>query len=120
MDKKKSADMRQWGTRFDYKGYGGCACHCYIKVSGTVVLCTEAPDNEGTSITNMAVGIAQLVCTAYGIPLDQLTWIEHYLPEEFSDGNESFDLVNFEILGGFRNPEWSRLEADAALKMLEA
>jgi Family of unknown function (DUF6011) len=121
MDKENLVDMRQWGTRFNYKGFGGCSCHCYIKVKGNVVLCTEAPDNEGTSITNMAEGIAQLVCQSTGIMLGQLIWIEHYTHEEMSTIGETFDRVEFDLVDArFYNPRWSYLDAAAALKMLEA
>lgn len=101
-------DMRRWGQRFDYKGYSGCACHCYIIVNGNAVLCTESPNNEGTSITNLAEQVAFEVARAYQIKLDQLVWIEHYTHgEKYSTLPETFDRVEFDIIGGkFHNPRW--------------
>ena len=103
-NQKKRVDMSEWGDRFDYLGYQEHTAHCHIKVNGNAVICTESPDNFGTSITNMAEGIATQVCLRHGIPFDQLIWIEHYvnLSDTFGDENngETFDLVTFDILEG--------------------
>jgi hypothetical protein len=128
-------DMTQFGTRFDYKGYYGCACHCYINVIGNTVLCSEDPDNEGTSITNMAEGIAEQICKAYHIPMNKLIWIEHYPRDESQRRaglDEDFSLVEFEISRDanpimelqnsglhFVHPKWTYLDRDTALRMIE-
>lgn len=125
MPKEKKIDMREWGTRFNYKGFGGCDCHCYIKVNHHVVICTEAPDNEGTSITNLAEAVAQAVSVAYNIPFNRLIWIEHYPHNSFSSISETFDRVEFDISRESRNglylnsPKWTPLDRDQAFKMLE-
>jgi hypothetical protein len=124
--KDKQIDVHQWGGRFDYPGYFDCASHCYIKVVGNVVLCTESPANEGTSITSRAEVIATLVCRERGIPLDQVTWIEHYVVRPVETSGETFDLVKFETKPGphgaefshFAHPAWSHIEKGAALTML--
>ena len=110
----KHIDMRKWGERFDYKGFNGCDCHCYIKRNGNVILCTESPENEGTSITNMAEWIATLVCKEYGIRFEDLLWIEHYvnLSATFADevDGETFDFVTFQVEGDhLAHPQWKHL-----------
>lgn len=115
--------MSDWGERYDYKGYHGCDCHCYIKVIGNSVLCTEADDNIGTSITNLAETVATLVCRDYHIPLESLTWIEHYTHDGLPNIGETFDLVDFDIVDRpspagrmtgkrFVNPRWEPADRD--------
>ena len=87
--------------RFDYEGYHKCKSHCLIEIHKhekcTVVIATEADDNEGTSVTNMAEHIATEVCKAHEIPMLQLVWIEHYSHESFRsrDRDETWDLATF-------------------------
>lgn len=92
-----------------------------------VVLCTELPDNEGTSITNAAERIAAEVLANHpdvfdpfgrvslgGLSYDKpFVWIEHYLdgargtPEDPA----TFDLVEFshyEPRGILRTGEWRK------------
>jgi hypothetical protein len=119
----KWVDMSRWGTRFNYSGYYGHPAHCYIKVCGNVVLCTEAPDNEGTSITNMAEHVAEEVAKAYQIRYDKLVWIEHYLHEGLPDIGETFDLVKFDLTNSFysdkfAHPTWQHLEREAVERMI--
>lgn len=111
----------KWGDRYAYYGFGGCDCHCYLKVRGNVVLCTEPDDNEGTSVTNMAEALATWVCKDYSIKMEDLTWIECYPQDSqsFSHRDEdSFDLVSFTIVDRpspygrmtgkrFVNPKWT-------------
>ena len=47
--------------RLDYRGYYGCESHCTLEIYGNLVIATEADDNEGTSITNMAEHLATRV-----------------------------------------------------------
>jgi hypothetical protein len=59
-----------------------------------VVICSELPSNEGSSITYSAHHIAAEVIRYHklGVPL---VWIEHY-PKEATDGHsETFELVVF-------------------------
>ena len=117
--------MNKWGERHDYRGYGGCDCHCYIKVVGNAVLCTEADDNTGTSVTNFVEILMQEVCQKYGIPMENLVWIEHYeaSPESFSHKDDTFDLVTFNITDHpspwgrvtgkrFVNPKWKQADRE--------
>jgi hypothetical protein len=99
---------------------------------GNVVVATEAPDNEGTSITNMAESVATQVARTYGIPLDKLIWIEHYVhegPDPKPGGiPETFALVTFDTLamnrGGnvgeaLAHPKWKYLRRDEAVELLQ-
>jgi hypothetical protein len=113
----KGDGMGNWGDRFDYKGYFGHSAHCYVMRNGNAVLCTEAPDNEGTSITNMAEAVADQCATMFGIPHDQLVWIEHYSKENRSSLEESFSLVKFELRGShyskrFAHPIWTHVDRE--------
>lgn len=86
---------------FRYKGYGGCDSHCLIDIhryrSNVVVVCSESPDNEGTSVTNMAEHIATHVCRHYGIDIEKLVWIEHYPEREGIRRKETWDICWFTI-----------------------
>ena len=108
---------------FHYKGFHGCDAKCGLEVirhkdkDFDVVVATELHDNPGTSITNMAEGIATLVCKEFDIPPSRLLWIEHY-PERPSGTPrkpfpESFDRVWFTWTGEqFRSPRWRPLSTE--------
>jgi hypothetical protein len=101
-------DILECGTKFSYKGFGGCDSHCYIKIFGNRVLCTEAPDNHGTSVTNIAEGIATEVCRTFDIPMRDLIWFEHYFEDKECNLPERYSIVEFKISNNeFRNPQWS-------------
>lgn len=97
-----------------------------------VVVCTEPPDNPGTSITNAAERIAAEVISAHRLPTP-LVWIEHY--EEGARGTPedpaTFDLVTFdsyevEDLGAYLGekrqkigePSWTALDRAAVEALL--
>lgn len=115
--------MSSWGERFDYKGFHGCYSHCYIDVKENRVLCTEADDNQGTSITNMAEGIATEVCRKFDIPMKKVIWIEHYnhsVGNSIGDIGSTFDLVTFDIVDDhFEHPKWKHLGEKLALEIFE-
>ena len=59
-----------------------------------VVICSELPNNEGSSVTYSAHQIAAEVIRYYKLALPPV-WIEHY-PKEATDGaSETFELVVF-------------------------
>jgi hypothetical protein len=76
---------------------GRCRVRLYlpeVEQDAPVVICSELPNNEGSSVTYSANQIAaeviryQKLCSA---PV----WIEHY-PKEATDGHsETFELVVF-------------------------
>lgn len=108
--------------RFDYTGYHGCQSHCDIEVfrgpGKVMVLCTEAEDNKGTSVTNMAEHIATDVCRRNNIAHTELVWIEHYPgPRTFGSG---YDLVIFKRKGDrLVYPDWRPLTVAAYLRLRE-
>jgi len=59
-----------------------------------VVICSESPSNEGTSVTYSAHQIAAEVIRYHKLGATPV-WIEHY-PKEATDGHsETFELVVF-------------------------
>jgi hypothetical protein len=57
-----------------------------------VVVCSQLPENENTSVTNMAEYLAAEVIAEHSLPTP-LTWIEHY-PEHEGEIGE-YSLVRF-------------------------
>lgn len=104
--------------RYPYRGFHGCASWCGLEIirlrdGRTVVIATEVEDNPGTSVTNMAEGLASRVCAEFTINPRSLVWIEHYgYPSAFPAGNpRTFDLVTFaRPMAGdgapFGDPKW--------------
>src|SRR3712207_3486969 len=76
---------------------GRCRIRIYFpeeEQDAPVVICSELPNNEGSSVTYSAHQIAAEIIRYHrlGVPL---VWIEHY-PKEASDENsETFVLVVF-------------------------
>jgi hypothetical protein len=59
-----------------------------------VVICSELPNNGGTSVTYAAEQLAAEVIRSHKLPTP-LVWVEHW-PEEGTDGGEeTFELVVF-------------------------
>ncbi|MBE9224063.1 hypothetical protein IQ264_01055 [Phormidium sp. LEGE 05292] len=87
----------------DYPGYYNCESHCRVRIyflpEQTIVIVSESETNEGTSVTNMAEGIATLVAYQYELDVKKTIWIEHY-PEQNNGRSslfvESFSLVEFD------------------------
>jgi hypothetical protein len=76
---------------------GKCRIRVYIpeeERDGPVVLCSELPNNEGSSVTYSAHQIAAEVIRYHKLSVPPV-WIEHY-PKEATDGHsETFELVVF-------------------------
>lgn len=47
----------------------------------TVVIVSELPDNEGSSITNDAERLVDLVSKEFSLDLFKTVWLEHYPPD---------------------------------------
>ena len=127
--------------QFDYEGYHKCKSHCLIDIHKhdkyTVVIATEAGDNEGTSVTNMAEHIATNVCKKHHIQMETLIWVEHYPPRKDSvfhpEPHGSWDLVSFKIekapIHGywdypkgvcvFTSPKWQPLSPEQKDRLVE-
>src|ERR671912_30414 len=80
-----------------YRGYwsDGGKCHIWIyqeEGQTPVVICSQLPDNDNTSVTNMAEYLAAEVVEEHGLN-KPLIWIEHY-PEHEGEIGE-YSLVRF-------------------------
>ena len=97
---------------YNYEGFHGCACICDLEIIKNLVIVSEMPENEGTSVTNFAEQLATLVCQEFEIAPEHLIWIEYY-PERNIDGwkeyPESYDLVSFNLNdnGIFSKSRWT-------------
>ena len=106
-----------------YRGYWSEGGKCRIRIyredgEAPVVICSQLPDNENTSVTNMAEYLAAEVIQGHGLPTP-LVWIEHY--PEHEGGVGEYSLVQFSSwepkevpLGGvwryrIGSPRWSPL-----------
>lgn len=117
--------------RFDYRGYWNCESHCTLEIHGNLVIVTEADDNQGTSITNIAEHLATRVCHQFQIDPLKLVWIEHY-PERGHEWmhkpiTKSWDFVTFQQIaeaddGASRlmKPIWNRITPDKVKELIEA
>jgi hypothetical protein len=107
-----------------YRGYWSDGGKCRIRIyqedgRAPVVVCSQLPDNDNTSITNMAEYLVAEVIEQHGLPTP-LVWIEHY-PEHNGEIGE-YSLVKFSswdsqkvCLGGVwrcrvGSPRWSPLK----------
>jgi hypothetical protein len=74
---------------------GRCRIRIYLpeeEQDAPVVICSELPNNEGTSVTYAAEQLAAEVICSHRLPTP-LVWIEHW-PEESTDGGaETCELV---------------------------
>ena len=59
-----------------------------------VVVCSELPTNEGTSITHAAEQLAAEVIRYHRLPAP-VVWVEHHPPITTDGDTETFDLVAF-------------------------
>ena len=117
-----------------YRGYWSDGGKCRIRIyredgRAPVVICSQLPDNDNTSVTNMAEYLAAEVIEEHDLPTP-LTWIEHY-PEHEGEIGE-YSLVRFSrwapeevYLGGvwrhrIGSPLWSPLPPEEAQAVLES
>ena len=84
-----------------YKGWAGVRSRCRIRLylpyegmDAAAVVCSELPDNPGTSVAAAAEQIAAEIIAGFKLPLP-LVWIEHHPAEVADDRNETFELVVF-------------------------
>lgn len=112
--------------RVEYEGYHGCLSVCRVRVFGPtpkgdmprrpmIVMFTELPDNQGTSVTNRIEHLATLLYARLGKPKALPVFVEHY-PDRgvhYEKVNrwqfpESFSFVGFcrSDGGRFQRPCW--------------
>jgi hypothetical protein len=76
---------------------GQCRVRIYLpedEQDAPVVICSEIPNNGGTSVTYAAEQLGAEVIRSHELPTP-LVWVEHW-PEESTDGGEeTFELVVF-------------------------
>jgi hypothetical protein len=76
---------------------GRCCIRTYLpeeEQDAPVVICSELPNNRGTSVTYAAEQLAAEVIRSHRLPTP-LVWIEHW-PKQAMDGREeTFELVVF-------------------------
>jgi hypothetical protein len=75
---------------------GRCRIRIYLpeeEQDAPVVICSELPNNGGTSVTYAAEQLAAEVIRSHRLPT-LLVWIEHW-PKETTDVEETFELVVF-------------------------
>jgi hypothetical protein len=80
-----------------YRGYWSEGGKCRIRIyhedgSAPVVICSELPDNDNTSVTNMAEYLAAEVVRKHSLTMP-LIWVEHYPEHEGKIGE--YALVRF-------------------------
>ena len=86
-----------------YRGVIGVRSRCRIRLylpqddrDAAVVICSELPDNPGTSVVDAAEQIAAEIIQHFRLPSPPV-WIEHRPQEEPAGGQEeAFDLVIFD------------------------
>ena len=82
-----------------FRGYwsegGKCRIQSYQEDGrAPVVICSELPNNGGTSVTYAAEQLAAEVIRSHKLPTP-LVWIEHWPKESTDGGEETFELVVF-------------------------
>ena len=80
-----------------YRGYLSDGGRCRVRIyqedgRPSVVICSQLPDNDNTSVTNMAEYLAAEIIQEHQLPTP-LAWIEHY-PEHEGEIGE-YSLVSF-------------------------
>jgi hypothetical protein len=116
-----------------YRGYWTDGGRCRIRSfqeegRAPVVICSQLPDNDNTSVTNMVEYLAAEAIEEHSL-LTPLVWVEHY-PEHEGEIGE-YSLVRFSnwtlrevCLGGvwryrIGSPRWSHLPSEAVDDLLE-
>lgn len=106
--------------KHQYNSSGQCNCVCRVRIipglEMDLIVCSELPENAGTSITNKACQLAQEIVAKYNLNPDKIVWIEHYAnPNEPQD----FSLVELSWTGHkFTRPIWESLTIEQFRQIL--
>ena|SRR3712207_5941364 len=76
---------------------GRCRVRVYLsaeEIDAPVLICSELPTNEGSSITYAAEQLAAEVIRYHRLPAP-VVWVEHHPPITTDGETETFDLVDF-------------------------
>lgn len=110
---------------------GRCRVRLYLpedlgaSLDAPVVLCSELPENPGTSVTNAAEHLAAEVIAAHGLEKRPPIWVEHYPRSEAERQaglKETFDLVIFEdhdVREVLKGGEWRRTIGEPTWRTLD-
>jgi hypothetical protein len=84
-----------------YRSYWSDGGTCRIRIyredgRAPIVICSQLPDNDNTSVTNMVEYLAAEIIEEHGLPTP-LVWIEQY-PEHEGEIGE-YSLVGFSTWG---------------------
>lgn len=118
---------------YDRNPEGRCRVRIVEKIGGGhVVIITELPDNQSTSVTNLMEFLApEIIREFFELPFEELegpTIVEHYPADQRNP--ETYDLVSFSKryphkvwLGGrerlsFGEPEWTHLAKETLVAMV--
>ena len=113
--------------RVNYRGYFRYDAHCYVEIrrgpEHSLLMITEAPDNQGTSVTNCAEGLASMLMHQYKLDPARTTYLERYLYDGAGEP-ELIDSVAFQWNKDNRasQPVWRRLsskELEALLSLVQ-
>ncbi len=116
---------KTWEGTHQFRGLTGALAWCRIAVyrgedGSVVVICSEQPDNPGTSVTNYAEHLARELWERENRPL-LYSWIEHYPAEARPNHGESYDLVTFQVAGDeFDDVIWRPRTRAAVEKLLQS
>ena len=76
---------------------GRCRVRIYLpeeEQDAPVVICSELPNNGGTSVTYAAEQLAAEVISSHRLPTP-LVWVEHWPKQAMDSEEETFELVVF-------------------------
>lgn len=107
---------------YHYRGFGNAPSHCRIRVyepreAPLVVVATELPDNQGTSITNYAEPLAMAIAQLLEASRETFLWIEHYLERgTLPHQRENFARVLFS--GRSSSTRWEHLTREQVEELI--
>lgn len=114
------AARQDCATVCNYTGVGGCACVCDLVIVqstiGAVVLLSERPDNQGTSITKWYENLATEIYRARlgNLGAESIRWLERYPADHRIGVHETIDRVMLQWDGQvFRSLQWQYIAPPA-------
>lgn len=115
--------------RCTFAGLGGQTAHCRLRVFNAAsidrvtAIVTEISGNDGTSVTNSAAQLAEVICERFGIEPARFVLIEHYAEERGARGtfDESYSRVNLSLdrRGGFSLLDWTYLKPEDVARLTD-
>jgi hypothetical protein len=107
---------------FKFKGFHNfpsiCGVDLFYSMGKNIIVFTELPENEGTSVTNAFELIATQYYNYRGLDKDEfpIIWIEHYPASE--NHKETYDWVELEYKNHeFFGPNWKPMSKETFLQL---